>query len=172
MAIAALGGSDTLFDDRPPAFFARWKLRVTFRMLHELTKALVNLIEKNHTAILSIGGTIAGGIGTFFMDRWRNSGKVSIQIIDVRRQGSPDWKAVEQIACYFSLRMLNTFPIEKSLVILGVKFFSARPHWWNRVAPAFFDDAPRIGYDRGETRPDRDLQLAARAFTAKKTGHH
>jgi hypothetical protein len=138
-------------------------------MMREVTKAIVDAINKNQATALgllaSIVGTLLGVAGSFFLERWRQRGKLVIQVIKVHKRGAPNWESAKQYCASFSLRILNSFPIEKSLAVLGVSYYASRPRPWTTVKALWYDPAPSSGYESGQAVTDQDFQLAPRVFT-------
>src|ERR1700722_12836558 len=94
-------------------------------ILHEIGQ----LIKNNHAAIVGIIGSVVGYVVNFLLERWKQSGEVTFAPLEmhynISRVGKsePERKIsiiVPSISFQFHFRVLNTYPIPKSVSVHSV----------------------------------------------------
>jgi hypothetical protein len=136
---------------------------------------IVTLIKTHPSAIFGIFGTVVGYVVNFVLDRWKQSGKITFTPLEmytnIRPVGRPDPEPkvplrVPGVHFQFHFRVLNTYPIPKSVSTHDVKVFPCRRRWWKRVSPLATEVANvQLGNDYNDQKPNTDLQCDAHSFT-------
>lgn len=130
-------------------------------ILDSLEKAINNHPESAISAIATVAGTLSGValglIGGHFLEQWRRSGKIKLEIL-----GS-DWQywyvnGIERfvaprpthVTYNFGLRIHNTYPIAKTFEVMDIHFFRSASRFGRRK-PLLTNLFVRVeeGTDRG-----------------------
>lgn len=145
--------------------------------MSDIAKAVADAIRSNQEAAIGaftvVLGWLLGIVSTVVYDAWKERGKFSFTIVGMLKRGAPDWNEVEQFVFEAVLRVLNEYPVEKSLTIQSMSFYAERPRRWSKAEPLFTDPAAQIGYGRKQIEQDVHLppHLFSRVYISGMTDH-
>jgi hypothetical protein len=138
-------------------------------MLREISKEVAGAIHNNHTAVLSIIGTICGYVANFTLERIRQGGRVKLTCLELHPKvetvvvGGKDSPALSFQLHY---RVLNSYPIPKSISVVGAEVLPHVPRWWSRFKPLPLNvEHMQVGTEYGQQKFNSDVQCEAHFFT-------